>query len=48
MGMVAAVKDLHATSGWKWLARGMANNVIAVAIPIATTIWLADVFSRVG
>lgn len=47
LGVVAAAKDLYQKSGWKFLTRGMVNNVIAVSLPIATTIWLADVFERI-
>ena len=32
--------------GPRWLARGLAKNVVAVAVPVACTIFLTDTFDR--
>lgn len=48
LGLVASVRHLYAREGWRFLAKGMGNNLIAVAVPVATTIWLADIFTRLG
>ena len=44
----AAVRRLHAAHGGspRWLARGLAKNVVAVAVPVACTIFLTDTFDR--
>ncbi|GMH94652.1 hypothetical protein TrVE_jg12425 [Triparma verrucosa] len=33
--------------GWKWMLRGVDKNLIAVAAPVATTIFLTDLFKDV-
>ena len=48
LGLVDTVKLLYAKEGLKFMGKGLSNNLIAVAIPVATTIWLADVFTRLG
>lgn len=30
--------------GWKWMLRGLDKNLVAVAAPVATTIFLTDLF----
>ncbi len=45
LGLVDSVKKLIKEEGWTFGARGMASNMFAVAIPIAITIFLTDIFS---
>eukprot|EP01039_Chlorochromonas_danica_P006136 gene6136-6756_t len=42
-GLVDTTKRLMKEEGWAFMARGMASNVTAVAIPIAMTIFATDV-----
>lgn len=37
-------KKLLREEGWAFMNRGMASNLTAVAVPIAATIFLTDVF----
>ena len=43
-GMVSCIVRMTAEEGPKWMARGMGKNMIAVAAPIASTIFLTDRF----
>merc|ERR1719506_939982 len=43
-GLVAAVTRMSRESGPRWLMRGCEKNLIAVAAPIASTIFLTDRF----
>jgi len=43
-GMVACAMRMSRETGPKWLLRGMQKNYIAVALPIASTIFLTDRF----
>jgi len=42
--MVRTVRDLQAEMGWSWMGRGLGKNMVAVAIPIACTIFFTDAF----
>jgi len=42
--MVACAKRMTQESGLKWFLRGMQKNYVAVALPIASTIFLTDRF----
>ena len=42
--LVNTVRALHKELGWKFVARGVGKNIIAVAIPIACTIFFTDAF----
>jgi hypothetical protein len=44
LGLVDAVKALHKELGWHFLVRGMSKNVVAVSIPVASTIFFTDAF----
>lgn len=43
-GMMRTIKDLQAEMGWNWMGRGLGKNMVAVAIPIACTIFFTDAF----
>ncbi|GKY98783.1 hypothetical protein MPSEU_000834500 [Mayamaea pseudoterrestris] len=43
-GLTDTVRQLHAEMGMAFLWRGMGKNTIAVAIPVACTIFLTDAF----
>eukprot|EP00567_Pseudictyota_dubia_P014204 CAMPEP_0197439812 /NCGR_PEP_ID=MMETSP1175-20131217/6470_1 /TAXON_ID=1003142 /ORGANISM="Triceratium dubium, Strain CCMP147" /LENGTH=286 /DNA_ID=CAMNT_0042969797 /DNA_START=47 /DNA_END=907 /DNA_ORIENTATION=+ len=43
-GMTRTVRDLQAEMGWAWMGRGLGKNMVAVAIPIACTIFFTDAF----
>jgi len=47
MGLVSTFKTLLKTEGWMFMARGMAPNVTAVAIPIAITIFTTDILKSI-
>jgi len=40
-----ALRRLYKTEGCRWLARGLHQNVVASAVPIAITIFLTDTFA---
>ena len=42
LGLLDAVKALHKELGWHFLVRGMSKNVVAVSIPVASTIFFTD------
>ena len=42
LSLVQSVKALHRDLGWSFLVRGMSKNLIAVSIPVATTIFFTD------
>ena len=44
LGLVDAVRSLHKELGWNFLVRGMSKNLIAVSIPVASTIFFTDAF----
>jgi len=43
-GLVTAVTRMTRETGARWLVRGCEKNLIAVAAPIASTIFLTDIF----
>ena len=44
LGMFDAVSHLHSELGWRFLWRGMSKNLVAVSIPVASTIFFTDAF----
>jgi hypothetical protein len=44
LGLFDAIKALHKELGWDFLVRGMSKNIVAVSIPIASTIFFTDAF----
>lgn len=46
LGVGEALAKLHREEGLAFTLRGMNKNLVAVAIPIAVTIFLTDVFVR--
>jgi hypothetical protein len=44
LGLVDAIRSLHNELGWNFLVRGMSKNLIAVSIPVASTIFFTDAF----
>ena len=45
--MIPTLQKLLREEGWSFMNRGMASNVTAVAVPIAFTIFLTDVFKSI-
>jgi hypothetical protein len=43
-GMVPCLKRMTQEQGFKWFGRGLAKNMVAVALPVASTIFLTDRF----
>merc|ERR1719482_2396018 len=41
-GMVTCAMRMSREDGFRWLGRGMQKNYVAVALPIASTIFLTD------
>ncbi|EDQ84451.1 uncharacterized protein MONBRDRAFT_30221 [Monosiga brevicollis MX1] len=46
LGMVPAIRSLYQTEGPRFVWRGVAKNMIAVAIPVTVTIFLTDIFEQ--
>ena len=44
LGMRVTIQQLWRDMGWRFLARGIGKNMIAVAMPIGCTIFLTDLF----
>jgi hypothetical protein len=44
LSLIDTVRQLRAQTGWGFLSRGLGKNMLAVAIPVACTIFLTDVF----
>ena len=44
LGLKDAIRALHEEMGWNFLVRGMSKNLIAVSIPVASTIFFTDAF----
>jgi hypothetical protein len=42
LGLTDTIKHLHSEMGWDFLVRGMGKNLIAVAIPVGSTIFFTD------
>lgn len=45
LGIVASTRKLYGEMGYKFMVRGVARNMISVALPVALTIFLADIFN---
>lgn len=43
--LLATLRRLHRTEGFGWCARGCARNLVSVSVPLASTIFLTDVFT---
>eukprot|EP00043_Microstomoeca_roanoka_P013610 m.133468 g.133468 ORF g.133468 m.133468 type:complete len:268 (-) comp15800_c6_seq1:819-1622(-) len=44
--MVDSIKHLHERKGYAFLYQGLSKNLVAVAVPVALTIFLTDAFAR--
>ena len=44
LGLCDAIRSLHSELGLGFLIRGMSKNIVAVSIPVASTIFFTDVF----
>ena len=44
LGLIDAIRLLHNELGWNFLVRGMSKNLVAVSIPVASTIFFTDAF----
>mmetsp|Transcript_14367 Transcript_14367/g.30956 ORF Transcript_14367/g.30956 Transcript_14367/m.30956 type:complete len:287 (-) Transcript_14367:109-969(-) len=44
LGLFDAVRSLHRELGYNFLVRGMSKNLVAVSIPVASTIFFTDAF----
>jgi len=44
LGMTQTIRNLHAEMGYAYFTRGLGKNLIAVAMPVACTIFLTDAF----
>jgi len=44
LGLFDAIRHLHSELGYSFLIRGMAKNLVAVSIPVASTIFFTDAF----
>mmetsp|Transcript_36872 Transcript_36872/g.44445 ORF Transcript_36872/g.44445 Transcript_36872/m.44445 type:complete len:110 (-) Transcript_36872:198-527(-) len=42
--MLDTIKHLRNEMGWTFLHRGMVKNLVAVSIPVASTIFFTDIF----
>lgn len=45
---VQTVKNLYKELGYKFLIRGIGKNMIAVAIPVGSTIFLTDTLIQIS
>ncbi|KAL9190801.1 hypothetical protein ACHAXT_000507 [Thalassiosira profunda] len=48
LGLVETIRHLHRELGYSFLVRGMAKNLVAVSIPVASTIFFTDAFIQSG
>jgi hypothetical protein len=48
LGLITTVGDLRSQTGYGFLWRGLGKNMLAVAIPVACTIFLTDVFIQMS
>ena len=46
--LMDAVKKLREEMGWKFLWRGMGKNLVAVSIPVASTIFFTDMLIQLN
>ncbi|KAL7541219.1 hypothetical protein ACHAXR_010736 [Thalassiosira sp. AJA248-18] len=44
LGLFDAIRSLHNELGYSFLSRGMSKNLVAVSIPVASTIFFTDAF----
>lgn len=44
LGLVDVIRNLHGELGYHFLIRGMSKNLVAVSIPVASTIFFTDAF----
>lgn len=44
LSFIDACRSLHSELGYRFLVRGMSKNLVAVSIPVASTIFFTDVF----
>eukprot|EP00571_Detonula_confervacea_P002726 CAMPEP_0172326482 /NCGR_PEP_ID=MMETSP1058-20130122/56667_1 /TAXON_ID=83371 /ORGANISM="Detonula confervacea, Strain CCMP 353" /LENGTH=284 /DNA_ID=CAMNT_0013043269 /DNA_START=101 /DNA_END=952 /DNA_ORIENTATION=- len=44
LGLFDAIRSLHSELGYNFLVRGMSKNLVAVSIPVASTIFFTDAF----
>jgi len=44
-GLMKTTRSLYADMGYKFMVRGVGRNMISVALPVALTIFLADIFN---
>lgn len=44
LGLFDAIRHLHSELGYSFLVRGMSKNLVAVSIPVASTIFFTDAF----
>lgn len=44
LSLLDAIKSLHKELGYSFLYRGMSKNIVAVSIPVASTIFFTDAF----
>jgi hypothetical protein len=42
------VQKLKSEFGWKFMNRGLGKNLVAVSIPVSTTIFFTDVFIQIS
>jgi len=48
LSLMDTVKSLRKEMGWKFIFRGMGKNLIAVSIPVASTIFFTDVLIQLS
>lgn len=47
LSLAATCRQLHAQQGWRFIWRGLGVNIVAVCIPVAITIFIADIAKSV-
>ena len=48
LSLVDTVKSLRKEMGWRFVLRGMGKNLVAVSIPVASTIFFTDMFIQMS
>lgn len=48
LSLLGTVKSLREEMGWKFVLRGMGKNLVAVSIPVASTIFFTDMFIQMS
>ena len=46
--LLTTMRDLHKELGYSYIYRGMSKNLVAVAIPVACTIFFTDAFVQMS